>query len=86
MVPRRKFPLGTVLHGPEEKISPRDRAPWSRGENFPSGPCSTVPRRKFSLGTVLHGPKEIRKNLYNYASRWTGDLWSKSVSLILAYL
>jgi hypothetical protein len=83
---RRKPALGTVLHGPEEKIFSRDRAPRSRGENLPSGPCSMVPRRKFILGTVLHGPEEKRKNWYNYASRWTRDLWSKGVSLILAYL
>ena len=82
---RRKPALGTVLHGPEENIFSRDRAPRSRGENLPSGPCSMVPRRKFILGTVLHGPEEKQKNWYNYASRWTRDLWSKGVSLILAY-
>ena len=84
-VPRKKSSLGTVLHGPEENICPWDRAPRSRGDNLPSGPCFMVPRRKFALRSLLHGPKEIQKKLYNNASRWTGDLWLKSISLTFAY-
>ena len=30
MVPRRKFPLGTVLHGSEAKIFPRDRGKYRK--------------------------------------------------------
>ena len=67
MVLRRKFSLGTVentekpvyLPGPKKKKYPQDRAPWSLGENLPSGPCFLVPRRKFVSGmqvSVHFGP------------------------------
>ena len=41
----RFYVLGTYFHtffsgpGLKKKTCPQDRAPWSRGENFPSGPC-----------------------------------------------
>ena len=68
-VPRRKFGLGTVLHGPEERIFPRTMlhfsmeniCPQDRGalrEHFLSGPCTMVPLRINVINTVLHGPKE----------------------------
>ena len=40
MVP--KYDLGIVLHGPEEKVIPRDPAQWSQGGHFHSGTCSMV--------------------------------------------
>ena len=45
--------------GPKKKKCPQDRAPWSLGENLPSGPCFLVPRRKFVSGmqvSVHFGP------------------------------
>ena len=71
MVPRIKFAIETVHHGPKEKIVPCDRGSWSKGKNLPhdcalwsqgtnlsSGLCFKVQRRNFSLGTVLQGPRE----------------------------
>ena len=51
--------------------------------NQPSGPIQSLRRNDCKLSVCLPSNSvPLQKN----TSRWTGDFWSKSVSLILAYL